>query len=119
MFEGTEIKITDGGKRALGAAIGSAEFVAEFLREKVLKWSEQVECSLARSHISEIFPLGPGVPTPPSMQLPRPRDPNSSLHCRDPGTPRNIVVPVARDPGTPNTSCWPSCCDPGTPNTSC
>ena len=44
MFEGTGIKITDGGKRDLGAAIGSAEFVAEFLREKVLKWSEQVEC---------------------------------------------------------------------------
>lgn len=44
MFEGTGIKITDGGKRDLGAAIGSADFVAEFLHEKVLKWSEQVEC---------------------------------------------------------------------------
>ena len=44
MFEGTGITITDGGKRDLGAAIGSAEFVADFLREKVLKWSEQVEC---------------------------------------------------------------------------
>ena len=43
IFEGTEVKITPGGKRQLGAAIGTAEFKTEFVGEKVAKWVHQID----------------------------------------------------------------------------
>ena len=50
IFSGTGIQYTDdgqdlkhkAGKRHLGAAVGSAEFVAAYLDQKVASWSEQV-----------------------------------------------------------------------------
>lgn len=52
VFAGTGIVIAGGGQRDagvnghrdLGAAIGTVEFVANYLRGKVLKWVEQMEC---------------------------------------------------------------------------
>lgn len=50
IFSGTVVQITDNGpdlkhkagKRHLGAAVGSAEFVAAYLEEKVASWMKQV-----------------------------------------------------------------------------
>ena len=43
IFEGTGVNVVRGGKRDLGAAIGSAEFVKSFLQQKVDAWVGQVE----------------------------------------------------------------------------
>ena len=50
VFSGTGVELTDdapnlehnAGQRHLGAAVGSAEYVAAYLDEKVARWSEQV-----------------------------------------------------------------------------
>ena len=50
VFSGTGVQLTDdapnlehnAGQRHLGAAVGSAEYVAAYLDEKVARWSEQV-----------------------------------------------------------------------------
>ena len=42
-FEGTEVTITTGGARHLGAALGSAGFKREFVEDKVKGWVSQVE----------------------------------------------------------------------------
>jgi hypothetical protein len=52
MFEGTGVNITDGGKRDLGAAMGSSSFISSFLREKVVAWTQQIEC-LAKIALSQ------------------------------------------------------------------
>jgi len=50
VFSGTGVQLTDdapnlnhkAGQRHLGAAVGSAEYVAAYLDEKVARWSKQV-----------------------------------------------------------------------------
>ena len=42
LFEGTGIKITTGGNRDLGAAIGSNEFINTFLKKKIDSWISEV-----------------------------------------------------------------------------
>ena len=43
LFSDTGIKITTHGKRHLGAAIGSSAFAEEYVRGKVVEWTEEVE----------------------------------------------------------------------------
>ena len=43
IFEGTNIHITTGGTRHLGAAIGSKEFKEEFVADKVKSWIEEIQ----------------------------------------------------------------------------
>lgn len=43
IFEGTNIHITTGGARHLGAAIGSNEFMEEFVTDKVKSWIEEIQ----------------------------------------------------------------------------
>ncbi len=42
MFSGTGIQVVDGGKRDLGAAIGTELFVTKFLQKKVAKWIDEM-----------------------------------------------------------------------------
>ena len=42
-FAGTEVNITDQGKKQLGAAIGTMAHKEEYMEEKIKKWVEQVE----------------------------------------------------------------------------
>ena len=43
VFAGTGIQIPIEGRRYLGGAVGSDVFVAEFLRDKVAEWTEEVQ----------------------------------------------------------------------------
>ena len=43
LFRGTGIIISDSGKRHLGFAIGSEDFVASYVRGKVASWVSEIE----------------------------------------------------------------------------
>jgi hypothetical protein len=43
VFEGSGISITSEGKRYLGAAIGSDDFIEEFVKHKVYEWQTELE----------------------------------------------------------------------------
>ena len=43
MFHGTGIIISDSGKRHLGSALGSDDFVAGYVRDKVTSWVSEIE----------------------------------------------------------------------------
>ena len=43
LFEGTNIKITLSGERHLGAVIGREEFRDEYIRNKIIKWVDDIE----------------------------------------------------------------------------
>ena len=48
IFENTGIQVTTQGRRYLGAAVGSADFVQSFVNDKVKEWSDEL------SRLSEI-----------------------------------------------------------------
>ncbi len=43
IFQGTKVIITEEGKRHLGAAIGTSDFLGEYVRGKSLEWVRQME----------------------------------------------------------------------------
>ena len=43
IFQGSEIKFSTSGQRHLGAAIGSSDFKAKYVREKIEEWCEEVK----------------------------------------------------------------------------
>ena len=52
LFEGTNVNITTQGKRHLGAAIGSRDFVEHYVRKKVKMWTQEIH-SLAEIATSQ------------------------------------------------------------------
>ena len=53
MFEGSGIKITAGGQKILGAALGTTTFVKEYVAKKVDTWVEEI---FALAKIAEMHP---------------------------------------------------------------
>ena len=49
IFEGTGVAITTEGKRHLGAAIGTSNFVESYVQQKVSEWVHEMETSATRS----------------------------------------------------------------------
>ena len=42
IFKDTTIKFTCEGKRHLGAVIGSDDFKSEYVREKIINWTQEI-----------------------------------------------------------------------------
>ena len=53
MFEQSGIKITAGGQKILGTALGTTTFVKEYVAKKVNAWVEEI---LALAKIAEMHP---------------------------------------------------------------
>ena len=59
IFAGSGVNITSHGRPYLGAPLGSPEFIEEYLRSKVGKWTQVLPSSVRLQH------LGPMLPTRP------------------------------------------------------
>ena len=57
IFAGTGIHITCTGRQHLGAALGTPEFIEEYIVEKVAAWITELEClsQIARSELHAAF----------------------------------------------------------------
>ena len=56
-FKGTSIRITTSGRRHLGSALGSSDFVQSFVTAQVSEWCEQLKTlsSIAATHPQEVY----------------------------------------------------------------
>ena len=52
-FQGTGVNITTEGQRHLGAALGSRPFARDFVKQKVNKWTSEIE---SLSDIAKVQP---------------------------------------------------------------